>query len=258
MPRHVKAWVDGAELAARGPYLIQQVAEEAPALELAEAERPGRPGTILTARRRQSLKVGLDVAIAERFDLMLRTHYAEELARWACPDGAPHILELSSHPQRRLTVFCTAEPAQTEARNYAAPLRVEFTAYDNPYWEDKLETAVTLTGDDETGTLSVPGTVPAPVCLEITAGGSLTECTVTVGGSVIELTGLSLSSGSKLYFIRDERDSLLIRRGSSISALSARTPESADDLFAGPGPVSVAFEADCSCEAVFSVRGRWA
>ena len=222
--------------------------------------RRGAPGPQRVAaadRKRQTLKIAAEIAIAERFDLGLRSHYAEELARWACPDGSVHILELSSHPERRLSVVCTAEPALTESRDYAAALRAEWTAYAVPYGEDKLANTLTLTGDDEEDDLIVPGTVPAPVSLTVTPSDALTEMTVTVGDSVIALTGLTVASGTAVTFTRDARDGLLIRAGTT-GILSKRTAASADDLLAAPGTVPVAFEADVSCTAVFSVRGRWA
>ena len=46
MPRHVEAWIDGVALSSVGPFLIQQVYEDAPALEITEGERPGRSGQL--------------------------------------------------------------------------------------------------------------------------------------------------------------------------------------------------------------------
>ena len=259
MPRHVEAWVDGAALSSLGPYWIQQIYEDAPALELTEGERPGRAGTLLLTRKRQQLKVALETVIAERFDLSSRAHYAEELARWAAGQGAgPHTLELSNHPERRLSVYLTGEPALTEVRNYAAFLRVEWTAYEVPYWEDKSPWTLAVTaGTTGTDTLTVPGTAETPVSLTVKpTGGTLGSFSVTAGGHTVALTGLSVSTSDTLAFERGPRDTLLIRSGST-SLLNKRSAASADDLLCAPGASAVSFTADAACQVTFSVRGRW-
>ena len=257
MPRHVEAWIDGVALSSVGPFLIQQVYEDAPALEITEGERPGRSGQLLITRKRQTLKVAMELVIAERFDLMLRTHYMEVLAGWA--QGS--TLELSSHPGRRLNVACTGEPALNEARNYASGIRIEWTAYEVPYWEDKTATELTLSGDDEEDDLMIPGTVPAPVSLTVTvssaSSAALTDFSVTVGGSTVVLDELEIAATGVITFGRDARDNLMIRSGTT-GLLSKRTAESADDLIAGPGITTVSFTGDVACDVVFSVRGRWA
>lgn len=255
MPRHVECWVDGTALSSVGPFWIQQVFEDPAAAEVTEGERPGRAGTLAIGKKRQSLKVAIELTIHELHDLAARTHWIEQLAAWAGLSGT-HVLQLSSHPGRRLTVRCTAEPALGEARNYASAVRIEWTAYEVPYWEDQLETVLDVSGDDETGTLVIPGTAPAPVSLTVTAGAAVTEMTVSAGDSEIELTGLELETGDILTFTRDARDNLMIKSGNTV-LLSCRTAESADDLLAGPGPVPVSFTADGECDVRFSVRGRW-
>ena len=257
MPRHIEAWIDGVALSSVGPFLIQQVYEDAPALEITEGERPGRSGQLLITRKRQTLQVAIELVIAERFDLMLRTHHLEVLAQWA----QGHILELSNHPGRRLAVACTGEPTLNEARNYASKIRIEFTAYEVPYWEDTSVTSVTLSGDDEEDDLLIPGTVLAPVSLTVTvssaSSAALTDFSVTVGDRTIVLDELEIAAAGTVTFERDARDNLMIRSGTT-SLLSKRTAESDDDLLAGPGVTAVSFTSDVACSVVYSVRGRWA
>ena len=149
------------------------------------------------------------------------------------------------------------KPALGEARDYTSALRLEFTADEIPYWEDELTESLTLTGESGSGSLMIHGSVPSPVSLTVTAGGALTEFSVTAGGSTVQLTGLEISQGGVITFERDAIDNLMIRSGSTV-LLAKRTAASADDLMAGPGTETVSFYADAACEVSFTARGRWA
>lgn len=254
MPRHVEAWVDGVALSSLGPIMVHQVHEDAPAVELTEGERPGRYGQRLLVRKRQTLRVAIEAVIRERFDLAQRSRILEEVARWA--QGS--VLELSNHPERRLLVTCTSEPTLGEVRDYAHTIRVEFTAYAVPYWEDYLPSGIVISGISGAGTLIIPGTAETPVGLTIRpTDGTLINFTVAIGGQSIALTGLGIPTGGTLTFDRDQRDDLRIV-SSGRSQLSHRTAASVDDLFAVPGSVPVSFAANAPCVVTFAVRGRWA
>ncbi len=254
MPRHVDAWMDGVALSTLGAILIQHVYEDAPALEITEGERPGRYGLRLLTLKRQTLKVTIEAALRERFDLALRARLLEDLAAWA--QGS--VLELSNHPERRLLVKCTGEPTLGEVRDYTANIRMEFTAHAVPYWEDKTSSGIALSGSSGTGTLLIPGTVHTPVGMTVKpTGGALTSFAVTVAGQQITLAGLNVARNNLLFFERDARDDLAIRSGTG-SLLSKRSAASADDLLAAPGKTTVSFTANTACTVTFSVRGRWA
>lgn len=254
MPRHVDAWMDGVALSTIGPILIQQVHEDAPQLEIVNGERPGRYGERLLEIKRQSLKVTIEAAIRELYDLAARSRIQEQMAAWA--QGC--VLELSNHPGRRLLVSRTAEPTLGAVRDYTATLRMEFTAYAVPYWEDLTPTALTKTGSSGSGTLLIPGTVETPVLLTVKpTGGTLTSFTATVAGQSIALSGLSVAQNGILTFERDIRDDLIILYGGA-SQLSKRSAASVDDFLARPGSAAVSFTANTACQVTFSVRGRWA
>ena len=254
MPRHIEAWMDGRLLSTIGPFLIQQVYENAPALEITEGERPGRYGQRLLQKKRQTLQVALEIAIRERFDLALRAKALEALAAWA--QGS--VLELSHRPERMLRCVCTSEPALSEVRNYTTAIRVEFTAYDVPYWEDRTASGIALSGVAGAGTLLIPGTVETPVQLTVEpTGETLTDLTVTAGGEEIVLSRLQIPSGGVLTFERSGRDDLAIAYNGA-SQLSHRSASSSDDLLLPPGSTEVSFSANTACTVAFSVRGRWA
>lgn len=265
MPRHLDAILDGVPLSSVGPFLLQAAHEDAPTLELTEGERPGRPGTLLLSRKRQQLKVAIEVAVRELYDLTARSHYLEAMAAWAngvnayvTPPAGSHYLELTSRPDRRLLVACTADPTLGSVRDYTSVARAEFTAYTVPYWEDLTEYHWAMaSGSTGSANLIIPGTAPAPLCLTVTPkSGTLTAFSVTAGGRTISLTNLSVSTSSVLSFDRDALDNISVFTGSSL-LLSHRTAESDDDLFVGPGPVSLSYTANVSVDVVATVRGRW-
>lgn len=253
MPRHVEAWMDGMALSAIGPFSIKQVTEAAPTMSTQTGERAGRYGQIITGRKRQSLKVTMDVVILELHDLARRARLTEQLAAWA----AGRVLELSHHQGRRLHVTCTGVPTVGNARDYNAAIRIEWTAFAVPYWEDTTENAATLTGSTGTGTLWIDGTEETPVDVRVEAtGGKLTSFLVTVAGRRIELKELNLPKGSVLTFSRDDRDDLIIRCGTE-GLLSHRTAGSADDLMVRPGSTYINYTANTSCRVTYIAHGRW-
>ena len=253
MPRHIDVWMDGVALSTVGPILVRQVYEDPPTLEISNGERPGRYGQRKLAVKRQSLKVAVECQIRELRDLAARSRIREEIYRWA--NGS--VLQLSNHPERHLNCYLSADPALGEARDYTSAIRIEWTADEVPFWEDDIPERLTLTGSGGMGDLQIQGTVQSPVSLTATAGGALTEFSVTAGGSTIVLTGLSIAQGGVITFERDALDNLMIRSGETV-LLNKRTAASADDLMAGPGLTTVEYTADASCSVIFSARGRWA
>lgn len=252
MPRHIDISVDGVPLAA-DYYLVQQVYENSPSVEIANGERPGRSGQLLIERKRQSMTVAAEIVIRELYDLAARSRAVEYLAKWA--DG--EILALSSHPGRRLQVRLSSWPTVNEARNPASTIRLEWTAWHVPFWEDETDSSVR---DEDTtdfdGTLFVGGTAETPVSFLAVAKEEVTEVTVEAGDRFITLTGLGLSAGDTLALARDRFDSLAIMvKGQS--SMSCRTAASSDDLTVSPGPVHVGFGADGEMDIRFSARGRW-
>ena len=254
MPRHIEAYLDGVPISSLGPFLIQAVHEDPPTVELTEGDRPGRSGTMLLSSKRQSLKVTIEIAIRELYDLQARSHYMERLSAWA----TGKVLQLSSRPDRRLNVVCTAPPSLGPVRDCTATVRVELTAYTIPFWEDETPTVWSVE-NSLTGSLLpiIPGSAETPVCLSVKPkSAALTAFSATVAGETIALSGLSVATSATLEFGRDAVDNLAVYSGST-PLLSKRTAESADDLFAGPGKTTFAYSANTAVDVTIYVRGRW-
>lgn len=261
MPRHVEIFIDSVPLSSVGPFIVSQVYEDAPPMEIMEGERPGRHGTLLLDVKRQSLKVAVEVLIRDLFDLASRSRHQENLAAWAhgllTGQTGGHELRLSSHPERILRVVCTADPALGPVRDATAAARVEFTAAPVPFWESAIPSRWFTSGASEDSSLILPGTAPVPVLLDVTpTSGTLTSFTVSLGGNEIALTGLSVPQGTPLIFSRDPFDNLLISAAGA-SQLSKRSAESADDLIANPGQAAFEFSANTAVDVSLRCYARW-
>lgn len=254
MARRVEVWLDGVALSSVGPIIIKEIHEDAPTLSIQYDDRPTRVGQLVSIRKRQSLRVAVEMQIRELFDLPRRERVCEDITRWA----RGSVLELSNHAGRRLKVICTAEPTLGTVRDYTSNIRVEFETTAVPYWEDTVPNAVTLdAGASGEGTVLNLGSADAPVCLSVVPSATLTAFSVTVGNQTIALTGLSVSSSQTLTFTRDARDDLRIE-ANGVSLLSKRSAVSADDLFVAPGVTAIEYTANTSCTVTASVQGRYA
>lgn len=253
--RHIEAFCNGVALTAAVPRaIISQVHEDTAETDLTTGDRPGSYGQRIIGIHRKTLHVGIEFVIRELYDLAARSRAVEAAAAWA-QDG---ILELSSHPGRRLRVFCTTRPAVMAARDYTAVIRADFTAIAVPFWEDSVPRSVQMTGTSGSSELINLGSAPAEVeaTVKPSTSGNLT-CSLTVGGTSISfsaVTGITSSAPLRLWY--DENNYLHIDNG-SVSKLAYRTAASADDMIAQPGINSVSFTASRSCTVTFAVRGRY-
>lgn len=256
MARHVDAWMDGIRLADLGPILIQEVNEPSADQEITYGNRPGRAGRDVLVNKRRLLRVSIEIAIRELFDLGVRTRAVQAVAGWA----SGSILELSNHPGQRLHVQQKAAPALGKVRDYTTTMTIDFEASVIPFWEETLPVAITTaSGTSGSGTLLIPGTADGvPVECTFTPGGTLTALTVTVasGGVSQQIQLAGMSTTAPVIFGRDSEDRLTILSG-GISLMRYRTQNSADDLLIPCGSATVQFASDVAGTATFSARGRW-
>ena len=255
MARHVDAWMDGIRLADLGPILIQEVNEPPADQEITYGERPGRAGRLVLVNKRRLLRVSIEIAIRELFNLGRRTAILQAVAGWA--NG--NILELSNHPGQRLHVQQKAAPALGKVRDYATAMMLDFEASVIPFWEEKSPVTCTLTGASGSETMLIPGTVDQnPVEFTFSPSGTLTTLTVTAacGGNTEQIQLAGLNTSAPVVFGRDSEDRLTIKAGGT-SLMHCRTQNSADDLLIPSGCANVSFSANVGGTAVFSARGRW-
>ena len=256
MARHIEAVMDGVRLADLGNIVIRSVNEPDPEMEIEYINRPTRGGREVQKRKRKALRVTINAAIHELYDLKKRNEIRQAVAKWC--DGS--ILELSNHPGQRLHVISKAEPGIGDVRDFNSEMAIELEANEIPYWEESAPNTVSGSGTTGSATLVIDGTAKEiPVEVTFTPGSTIAALTVTVscGGVTrsIALSGMSVTSGT-IRFGRDEKDRLTIRNGST-SLLRYRSAASADDLTVPAGRATVSWTAGVSGSISFSARGRW-
>lgn len=256
MARHIEAVMDGVRLADLGNIVIRSVNEPDPEMEIEYINRPTRGGREVQKRKRKALRVTINAAIHELYDLKKRNEIRQAVAKWC--DGS--ILELSNHPGQRLHVISKAEPGIGDVRDFNSEMAIELEANEIPYWEESAPNTVSGSGTTGSATLVIDGTAKEiPVEVTFTPGSTIAALTVTVscGGVTrsIALSGMSVTSGT-IRFGRDEKDRLTIKNGST-SLLRYRSAASADDLTVPAGRATVSWTAGVSGSISFSARGRW-
>lgn len=254
-PRHLRAWLDGAELEGIDSRInIRRIQEDAPQMSVQYAARAGGPGQYLLARTRLAKKITIEYAILEIYDLAARAAIVDAVNGWA---AAGRMLQISHRPGKRLGVVMTQVSGIGDPRNVGDTYRVELSALASPYWEDEIPTRWSGTGTTGTGTLVLSGTAEGRAEATVTpTGGALTAVTLNVGGTSIELTGLDIAQDTPLRIAYDAEGILTMVAGGG-SVLSARTAGSSDDLSAAPGRVPVGFTASTACTVTIEMRGRW-
>ena len=132
MARHIEAVMDGVRLADLGNIVIRSVNEPDPEMEIEYINRPTRGGREVQKRKRKALRVTINAAIHELYDLKKRNEIRQAVAKWC--DGS--ILELSNHPGQRLHVISKAEPGIGDVRDFNSEMAIELEANEIPYWEE--------------------------------------------------------------------------------------------------------------------------
>ena len=256
MARHIEAVMDGVRLADLGNIVIRSVNEPDPEMEIEYINRPTRGGREVQKRKRKALRVTINAAIHELYDLKKRNEIRQAVAKWC--DGS--ILELSNHPGQRLHVISKSEPGIGDVRDFNSEMAIELEANEIPYWEESAPNTASGSGTTGSATLVIDGTAKEiPVEVTFTPGSTIAALTVTVscGGVTksIALSGMSVTSGT-IKFGRDEKDRLTIKNGNT-SLLRYRSAASADDLTVPAGRATVSWTAGVSGSISFSARGRW-
>ena len=244
-------WLNSLSLADVNPAIyITDIAYQAQALRYTTNKLLGRDGSYAGKESLDSNMVSVSFML-RIYDTAQRQQALQDIVRWAIGGG---WLATSDRPGQRLRVKATRLPGITSVMRWTDTLTLEFTAYDQPYWQDVTPQTATAQSQGS-ASLYNPGVRPAMVEATITAGDTLTSVTVTCGDTTIDLTGISLSSGDTVVISYTEDHHLLQIKKGTTSLLDKRTAASSDDLIAQPGYNTVTCSAGASCQ--FRVKGVW-
>lgn len=187
------------------------------------------------------------------YDVKQRQQICGEIARWARAGG---ILETNDRPGQQLRCICETAPTIASALKWTDPVTVTFSAYEKPFWEEKIQSALTLTGANASGSLYVPGDAGITfIEATITANAPLASVTIQAGEDALTLSGLSIASGGSIIISYSDDMIQSIKTGTT-SLLNKRT--GADDLRAAcGGTTAVSISASASVTAQLKARGLW-
>ena len=253
MMSRYNVWLDGVALSSLHPQIyVSDIQYETPNINTSVMPIAKRAGALVTNRTQEKTTVTV------LFELRIqgtaeRQAACENITRWAMQGK---ILETSDRTMKRLHIICAAPPAIDSAMRWLNQLRIIFEAYTPPYWEDKTESTLTISGTSASGTLYVPGNAGlALVNAVVTPSATITSLSLTAGDYTISLSDISVTSSQTVKVAHDDNLFLSIKRGST-SLLNKRT--GADDLLVECGKTSTfSMTASASSSVTFKVRGLW-
>lgn len=201
----------------------------------------------------QSVTVALEVHL---YDTNERNEAIQKINQWAAAGGT---LVTSDRKNQFLTVRCARHAAVDSAKKWTDPVKLIFETTTRPYWESSAQKTVTLGGANVSGTLAMDGnTGKAMVGVEMTANAAISAVKFTVGSTVIDIAGLSMTSGQKL--ILDYLDGRYLRvKANGSSVMNKIVPENSSDLLLAECGKSTAVKvfANAKVTTKFLARGLW-
>lgn len=248
-----EAWLNGVALSSVNPDILILDIEQSPANIRTETFATAkRHGSRIYKRRFEKASVTIRFAI-RKYDTADRRAVCSDVVRWAKNGG---VLETNDRNGQRLRCVLDTVPVIASALRWTDPLTVTFTAYALPFWEEKNQSVLHMSGSNGEGTLYVPGDVDgAMIEATVTSNGSLSTLALSANGKTITLSGISVGSGGVVELAyNDEMVQSIKANGTSV--LNKRT--GADDLVAVCGGTNtLGFTANANVDVNFKVRGLW-
>ena len=257
MMTRYSVWLNKNGLSDIDPSIIVlDIAYNAPRMQTITAARAKMPGVMVTKRQMQYASVTVTFEIHET-SVRRRQMVLQKIQQWAKNGG---WLTTNDRPGQRLCVICDSMPTVTSALKWTEKMRLTFTAYERPYWEDEYAQRASVSGTSGNASIYIGGVADeAPVSVNVTntSGAPINRLTLTVGETMFAFENLALQAGEVLEIGYDEHANLYMRAGGE-SRMDRRTGESSDDLLAACGAhtwCSVA--ADNAVSAAFMARGLY-
>lgn len=155
--------------------------------------RATSPGSDFVRNRAGTRTATITFALLQR-DMVARQAALDAICAWAKSDKE-YKLELPGHPDRYLMAVCTAKPDPSLRQWWESKLRIVFTCFDNPFWNDKQEksvacgTAFYVLGDAPP-LMRIERTLASAVSNQSYAldGRTMTFSAIPSGSMVIDLT----------------------------------------------------------------------
>lgn len=202
----------------------------------------------------QTVTVSLQLRI---YDTAKRNKAVQKINEWA--KGMKTLQVNDREGQYLYAVKCQQFASVSSVRNWLDPLTLVFTTGYVPFWISSSAKTVTVVGKNNKGTLKMEGNADKPslVSVTVTAEEAVSSIQLTVGDTMLKLTGLSVAIGQQII-IDYIRNRYLRVRANGASVLNKLDKSSSDRLMAKCGEnVTVNVVASGRVSAVFSGRGLW-
>lgn len=242
--------INGDSFNELSPTLFIQDFEEKIKTRTDTTNRPHAGTYLIYQDGRDTLEVTVKFMIKER-DLAKRQAIIARVNGWAKYGW----LTLNTRPEQKLYVYCTKK-ADSKTLKWSDDMTLTLTAYDLPYWQDRIPVIASVTGTSGTVNIRPLGTRPCLLEAEITNnfGSAVANVSLSCNGKTIALNGVGLPNGKTLKLYYDERR-LLHATIDGAGKLSCRTETSADDIFLADNATNkVTVSASGKC--TFRIIGR--
>ena len=257
LPSRTRVWLNEIGLADIDPTIhVHDVSYGAPNITTHTVDRARYHGSRVTRQRMGNSKVTISFVVHE-YDIVRRQDIMNRIVAWSMGGG---VLTTDDRPNQRLHVVCTSAPSVQSSLKWTARQNIEFSAFDQPFWEDIVPKTFTLTGTQESGRMVGAGAASDPfVEVRVTAGENVTSLDLVAGETTLKLRDISIATGEALVIDYDETHTLhIVNEDTGVSYLQNRTPDSDDDLMLPVGKAAtVSFESNGTATVIFKVRGLY-
>ena len=172
-------------------------------IEISAVARPRAiaPGSFFVRNRLGTRTVAITFALLSD-NMISRQAALMAISAWAKTDKE-YRLELPAHPNHYLMAVCTMKPEPSMRQWWESKLRIVFTCFENPFWNDITEKSVSCGTE-----FLVMGDAPPLMRIERTlsssasnqsyglGGNTITFSTIPAGNMVIDLEKQTAAVGS--------------------------------------------------------------
>ena len=257
LPSRNRVWLNNIGFADIDPAIhIHDVSYGAPSITTQTVERARYHGARVASQRMGKSTVVIQFDVRE-YDVVRRQDIMHRIVAWGMAGG---VLTTDDRPNQQLHVVCTSAPSVQSSLKWSARQIIEFSAFDQPFWEDVTPKVRSLTGTEELGQLAGAGSAADPyVEVRVEAAEDITALTLNVGATKFVLTDISIEAEEALVIYYDETHTLHIKNeDTGVSYLDKRSVASDDDLMLTVGKFgNVSFVSDGLATVVFKVRGLY-
>ena len=243
--------LNGVSLLSLSENLFIQGIEEEPNIKTDVSNKPSNKLSNYSGFCRESLTISINFMTKDTNRSILSLLHSH-ICSWA-KEG---WLTTNMRDNQRIYAVCTSQPRRSYARDFD-DMSIEFTAYDECYWQEIIPKSVEVSGKNTTAVIKPNGTKECFLEADITntSNEAVNEISLSANGYTIAFSNLALASGDTLKIYYNERH-ILLATVNGVGKLSKRMRSSDDDIYLKNNMNNtVTFTADKACAVTLYARG---